>query len=186
MTTYATPPIDPFRISSDTAAGTMTPAGPLLPRRLPDLEGLFRDVEAWRADRAADDRVVYTVASTPVPETPRELPQSVTTINPGACGGEFYMTKGHQHPDPQGEIYLGLSGVGGLLLFDGERPQWIDMEPGVIGYIPPGWGPSQRQRGRRALQVPSGLPPGARTTTTSGSSTTAWGCAPCASPPVTT
>lgn len=49
------------------------------------------------------------------------------------------MTKGHQHPDPQGEIYLGLGGVGGLLMFDGERIEWIDMADGVIGYIPPGW-----------------------------------------------
>ena len=49
------------------------------------------------------------------------------------------MTKGHQHPDPQGEIYLGLAGVGGLLLHDGERTEWVDMAPGVIGYIPPSW-----------------------------------------------
>jgi glucose-6-phosphate isomerase len=49
------------------------------------------------------------------------------------------MTKGHQHPRPRGEIYLGLSGTGGLLLFDGADPQWIPMEPGTIGYIPPGW-----------------------------------------------
>jgi glucose-6-phosphate isomerase, archaeal len=136
---YATPPIDPFRITFDAAAGTMAPEGPVLTRRLSDLEGLFRDAESWRADRDADDRVVYTVAATPVPEAPREVPQSITTINPGTCAGEFYMTKGHQHPDPQGEIYLGLTGVGGLLLFDGERTEWIDMGPGVIGYIPPGW-----------------------------------------------
>jgi glucose-6-phosphate isomerase len=31
------------------------------------------------------------------------------------------MTKGHQHPDPQGEIYLGLTGVGGPLLFPTSR-----------------------------------------------------------------
>lgn len=49
------------------------------------------------------------------------------------------MTKGHQHVDLQAEMYVGLTGVGGLLLSDGERSQWIDMGPGVIGYIPPGW-----------------------------------------------
>ena len=28
---------------------------------------------------------------------------------------------------------------GGLLMFDGERTEWLDMLPGTIGYIPPGW-----------------------------------------------
>jgi glucose-6-phosphate isomerase len=123
----------------DLAAGTISPAGPTLVRRLSDLEGLFRDGRAWREDTATDDRVVYTVSSSPVPEAEREVAQSITTIEPGTCAGEFFMTKGHQHPDPQGEIYLGLSGVGGLLLFDGQRAEWVDMAEGVIGYIPPGW-----------------------------------------------
>jgi len=121
------------------ADALLAPEGPTLTRRLSDLDGLFRDKDAWRAARDTDDEVVYTVLSSPVPEQPRELPQSITTINAGTCAGEFYMTKGHQHPDPQAEIYLGLSGIGGLLLFDGTKSDFIDMEPGVIGYIPPGW-----------------------------------------------
>ncbi len=139
MTSFATLPVDPFRLSFDSTAGSVDPAGPVLVRRLSDLEAVFADAAAWRRQLENGNPVVYTVASSPVPEISRELPQSITTIYPGDCGGEFYMTKGHQHPDPQAEIYLGLTGVGGLLLFDGERSQWIDMEPGVIGYIPPGW-----------------------------------------------
>ena len=88
---------------------------------------------------AGDDPIVYTVVSSPVPEIERELPQSITTIMPGDTGGELWMTKGHQHPDHQGEIYLALHGRGGLLMFDGERTEWLDMLPGTIGYIPPGW-----------------------------------------------
>ncbi|MFA4841653.1 MAG: glucose-6-phosphate isomerase family protein, partial [Agrococcus sp.] len=53
--------------------------------------------------------------------------------------GECWMTKGHQHPGHQGEIYLALHGTGGLLMFDGDRVEWLDMTPGTIGYIPPGW-----------------------------------------------
>ncbi|SDJ05100.1 glucose-6-phosphate isomerase family protein [Nonomuraea jiangxiensis] len=139
MSTYATPPINPLRIALAAAQGTLTPEGPLLTRRLSDLEGLFADEPARKRAADGDDPVVYTVAASPVPEVARELPQSVTTILPGAVGGEFHMTKGHQHPDPQGEIYLGLAGRGGLLLHDGTRTEWIEMEPGVIGYIPPGW-----------------------------------------------
>jgi glucose-6-phosphate isomerase, archaeal len=136
---FMVPPVDPFGIVMDLAAGSLRPDGPTLVRRLSDLSGLFRDEQAWRRDLEADDRVVYRVASSPVPESPRELPASITTILAGDCAGELYMTKGHQHPDPQGEIYLGLSGSGGLLLFDGRRSEWIEMAAGVIGYIPPGW-----------------------------------------------
>ena len=137
MTTFLAPPISPMRIEIDRIS--VSPAGPTLTRRLSDLDGLFADKRQWESDLAEDDRVVYTVMSTPVPEIPRELPQSITTIHPGNCGGEFYMTKGHQHPDPQAEIYLGLEGTGGLLLFDGEKAEYIEMAPGVLGYIPPHW-----------------------------------------------
>ena len=138
MPEYAAPPLPPMGIRLDTGTGAFEPSGPVLTRRMSDLKGLFADSEVWRA-RSVQDEVVYTVQSSPVPEKPRELPQSVTTILPGDVGGELFMTKGHQHPDPQGEIYLGLRGTGGLLLFDGEQHDWIDMAPGVIGYIPPGW-----------------------------------------------
>jgi glucose-6-phosphate isomerase len=136
---FASQPVGPYRIVMDLAAGSLSPEGPTVVRRLSDLEGLFRDQEAWRRDLAEDDRVVYQVSSSPVPEAAREVAQSITTILPGACGGEFWMTKGHQHPNHQGEIYLGVAGVGGLLMFDGTDTRWLDMAPGVIAYIPPGW-----------------------------------------------
>ncbi|MBE1484451.1 glucose-6-phosphate isomerase family protein [Plantactinospora soyae] len=139
MSTSATPPLQPFAIRFGADNATLEPQGPTLQRRMSDLEGLFADRRAWEQAVADGDPVVYTVVSSPVPETARELPQSITTIFPGDTGGEFWMTKGHQHPDPQGEIYLGLEGHGGLLLFDGERAEWLDISPGVIGYIPPGW-----------------------------------------------
>ena len=139
MTTFLAPPLQPMRIVFDSAAAAVEPAGPVLTRRMSSLEGLFEREDLRLELAGANDPIVYTVASSPVPETPRELPQSVTTIRPGTVGGEFYMTKGHQHPDPQGEIYLCLRGTGGLLTFDGTRSSWIEMTPGVIGYMPPGW-----------------------------------------------
>ncbi len=138
MADFAVPPIRPFGIAFEASTGAVTRAGPVLTRKLADLEGLFQDGDAWQAVRTSDE-VVYTVHSSPVPEVPRELPQSITTIYPGDVAGEFYMTKGHQHPDPQGEIYLGITGLGGLLLFDGSEYEWIDMAPGTSGYIPPHW-----------------------------------------------
>jgi glucose-6-phosphate isomerase len=126
-------------ITFDWANASLTPQGPTLERRMSSLEGLFADHEAWAAAVAEGDPIVYSVVSSPVPEEDRELPQSITTIQPGSTGGELWMTKGHQHPNHQGEIYLGLHGTGGLLMFDGTDTKWIDMVPGHIGYIPPGW-----------------------------------------------
>ena len=139
VSSFAVPPIAPVRITFDPGTGRIAPVGPLVTRRMSDLQGLFADEDAWRRGVDDGDPVVYEVASSPVPEEEGELPQSITTIHPGDVAGEFHMTKGHQHPRPRGEIYLGLSGTGGLLLFDGADPRWIPMEPGTIGYIPPGW-----------------------------------------------
>jgi glucose-6-phosphate isomerase len=138
MTAYAVPPIAPMSISFDFTTGAVTPQGPVLTRRMSDLQGLFAREDLRVEAAAGDNPTVYTVSSSPVPEIGRELPQSITIL-PGTVDGEYFMTKGHQHPDAQGEIYLGLGGVGGLLLFDGNRTSWIDMAEGVIGYIPPGW-----------------------------------------------
>ncbi|MFV0450700.1 MAG: glucose-6-phosphate isomerase family protein [Propioniciclava sp.] len=139
MPEFATPPISPMAIAFDATQLTLTPEGPTLTRRMSDLEGLFLDADAWAASAQGDNPVVYTVTSSPVPEIDRELPQSITAILPGTTGGELWMTKGHQHPNHQGEIYLALTGVGGLLMFDGTDHAWLDMKPGTIGYIPPGW-----------------------------------------------
>jgi glucose-6-phosphate isomerase len=139
VTEFATPPVPPMSIRFDAGSASLSPEGPTLTRRMSALEGLFRDGDAWRAAVEDGDPVVYSVVSSPVPEIDRELPQSITTIEPGTTGGEFWMTKGHQHPNHQGEIYLGIAGTGGLLMFDGTDTRWLDMAPGVIGYIPPGW-----------------------------------------------
>lgn len=136
---FATPPIRPMSITFDWERATIDPQGPALERRMSDLEGLFLSHEAWSAAVADGDPIVYRVQSSPVPEVDRELPQSITTIEPGTTDGEFWMTKGHQHPDHQGEIYIGLHGRGGLLMFDGDSAEWVAMTPGTIGYIPPGW-----------------------------------------------
>ena len=139
MSDYSELPVLPMSIRFDQSAGTLTPAGPTLTRRMSDLEGLFLDQDAWRSALADGDPIVYSVASSRVPEIDRELPQSITTVQPGVTGGEFWMTKGHQHPNHQGEIYLGISGHGGLLMFDGTSTSWVNMTAGTIGYIPPGW-----------------------------------------------
>jgi len=139
MSEYSKIPISPTQISVDLANGKLIPSGPKLIRRLSDLKSCFKNEDAWKKEVNQGDQIVYQVISSIVPESARELPQSITTIYPGNCGGELYMTKGHQHPDPQGEIYFGLEGSGGIILFDGKQSSWIEITPGKIGYIPPGW-----------------------------------------------
>ena len=96
MTSLAEPPILPMLIQFDASTAEIMPAGPVLTRRMTDLEGLFANHDAWETEARDNDRVVYTVHSSPVPEIARELPQSITTILPGDVAGEFFMTKGHQ------------------------------------------------------------------------------------------
>jgi glucose-6-phosphate isomerase len=131
--------IEPFAASLDAATGRVSPDGPLQERRLSDLEGLYEDAAAWREAVDGGDPLVYTVSGAPVPEEPGEVPFSITTIEPGDVAGELYMTKGHWHTAEEGEVYVGMTGRGGLLLFNGDEHRFIDLSDGGVGYIPPGW-----------------------------------------------
>ena len=102
MPDFATPPLRPLAITFDRAAATLTPQGPTLERRMSDLEGLFLSHEDWQAAVADGDPVVYRVQSSPVPEADRELPQSITTIEPGTTGGELWNDQGPSAPRPPG------------------------------------------------------------------------------------
>ena len=129
----------PFAAALDRATGRVSPAGALQERRLSDLDGLYADREAFDAAVQGGDPLVYTVSAAPVPEEAGEVPFSITTIEPGDVAGELYMTKGHWHTAREGEVYVGLAGQGGLLLFDGAEHRWTDLSGGAVGYIPPEW-----------------------------------------------
>jgi glucose-6-phosphate isomerase len=68
VSVFAAPPISPMRISFDPATAAIEPAGPVLTRRMSDLEGLFTGSAGWKRAADGDDPVVYTVHSSPVPE----------------------------------------------------------------------------------------------------------------------
>lgn len=148
----------PFAARLDAATGDVEPQGPITERRVSDLQGLIADEAAWR--RAVDhgNPIVYRVVAAPVPEIAGELPFSITTIEPGAIGDEYYMTKGHAHTAPEGELYVGLVGRGVLLLHDGRETRAVEMGPGVAGLRPARLGAPHGQRGQRAVPVPGRLP----------------------------
>lgn len=112
MSQFAEQPVEPFAISLDREGLALWPEGPVVTRRMSASEHLFADTVAWRNAVDAGDPIVYTVRSSPVPELKAELPQSVTTILPGTIAGESYMTKGPQHQNLAGEMYLGLGALG--------------------------------------------------------------------------
>lgn len=133
------PTIRPFAAVLDHLRGEIEPSGPVSERRTSDMEGLYQD-EAKRQELVrSGDPLVYRVAAAPVPEVAGEVPFSITTIEPGTVGEEFFMTKGHAHTGHEGELYVGLSGRGGLILYDGKQACWLEIEPDSAGYIPPGW-----------------------------------------------
>ncbi|WP_219974446.1 glucose-6-phosphate isomerase family protein [Rubrobacter xylanophilus] len=130
--------MEPFGAVFDLAQGYVEPTGVVSETRISDMGGLYAD-EAARERLERDDPLVYRVVGAPVPEKAGEVPFSITTIESGVVGQEFFMTKGHTHLRFEGEIYFGLSGEGLLLLYDGEKAHWISIGPGKAGYIPPGW-----------------------------------------------
>ncbi len=131
--------VGPFGATLSSVTGEVEPAGPVSENRLSDMADFYAAGPAGGGAGGGRDPLVYRVAAAPVPEASGEVPFSITTIEPGAVGEEFFMTKGHAHVEREGELYVGLSGRGLLLLYDGNEPRWVEISPGRAGYIPPGW-----------------------------------------------
>ena len=137
--TVTTGPPRPFTTTLTPTTGDIQPAGRDNARRLSELADLFADSSRARAMAAQEDLVIYTGSTADVPEVEGEVGLATTRIEPGTVGEEFFMTHGHRHSKPQGEIYLALSGHGGLLLRRGTDVVWRGMRPGIAGHIPAGW-----------------------------------------------
>ncbi len=110
--------------------------------KLSDLKEYFSDPEA--ADQILSEGknpIIYEYYEYATPEAEGHLTFGVTTIYLGKVGKEYYMTRGHYHDKDAAEIYIGLSGRGLLLMQTKEgEAVYLDLKPGGIGYVPPGWG----------------------------------------------
>lgn len=84
-------------------------------RRLSDIGALFEHPDMIDDPEA----IVYrTYAGSPDSDRP-DLAFATTVIEPGDVGGEFFMTRGHRHVQPErGEYMLTLGGTGCLVLMD--------------------------------------------------------------------
>jgi glucose-6-phosphate isomerase len=131
----------PFALNLGLVTGDLEPHTTFIERRLSSLRGAFADAEALEQLVAAGDPPVYEVRQYDVPEETGQLICCTTVIHPGTVGDEFFMTKGHFHSQREtGEVYVGLSGHGYLLLMteSGDRAE-VAMGPGTVAYVPPYW-----------------------------------------------
>lgn len=131
----------PFTTTLSFTKWTITPYSQRIERRLSDMRGMYQDTSAAEAILAQSDPLIYEVYTVHVPEEVGQLLHSLTVLQPGQVGSEYYMTKGHFHVAPDtAEIYLGLEGEGMLLMQTKEGDvQAVAMQRGTIAYVPPAW-----------------------------------------------
>ena len=126
----------------DIKSGKLIPHDRTNIRKLSDMKGMFLDAEAERRILEKGDPLIYSFSEKILPEENGHLQLATTIIYPGKIGDEYFMTKGHYHRRPDtSEAYLGLEGKGSLLI-QTEKGDFesIDIQPGVVAYIPPFWG----------------------------------------------
>lgn len=126
----------PFHTDLDLRSGALDPERITSERRLGEMAGLYQqDVDP------SSEQVVYRVSTIPAPERGNDLLCATTVIEPGAVGGEYFMTAGHFHAiRDRAEVYVGLAGQGLVVLADEDgRWQCEPLPAGSVVYIPGGW-----------------------------------------------
>lgn len=127
-----------LQMNLQTAELSHNPEIQVIARTISDLKGIFKN----ETSRSAIDpkKVIYRVQSFfPVKEgTAGGLFWGSTFIEPGMVGDEYHMTKGHFHASiDRTEIYMGVAGVGALILMDETGRTWCEkMHQGSVHAIP--------------------------------------------------
>ncbi len=74
---------------------------------------------------------------------------ALTVLHAGAINKEFFMTKGHRHKKPRGEIYILTKGKGKLLIQENKKAKSFEMKKNKMYFIPP-------RAGHRAINTSKG------------------------------
>ena len=112
-----------------------------LTRRLASMAGYYLDSDAYTAQLAQENPLVYEVYEIRRPEQAGELLSGLSILHPGKVGAEYFMTKGHFHAVLEtGEIYHCLNGRGALVMETPEGDWAVEaLHPGQVLYVPPRW-----------------------------------------------
>lgn len=133
---------EPARLKLLVELGSMSGSNGRYEKHLSDLEGMYRDDEAFRhALERPDNGPAYLVESSTLQDGPGALTIGISTVYPGLIGSEFAMTRGHIHGQAEcAELYYGLAGSGVMLMetLDGET-RAIEITPGVAVHVPGHW-----------------------------------------------
>ena len=78
---------------------------------------------------------------------------TLTVINPGTIGKEYFFTKGHIHRKKVPEFYILLEGKGKLLMQKQSNVKVIDLKKGEIVLIPIGYAHRLINTGIKKLKV---------------------------------
>ncbi|MCS6784071.1 MAG: cupin domain-containing protein [Candidatus Caldarchaeum sp.] len=97
--------------------------------------------EADRVLKERGDVVVYEYYERIFGEGGGHINFGLTVMYPGKIGREYFLTRGHFHEKDAAEIYVGLKGVGYILMQtrDGKVEARV-IEPDTVVYVPPGYG----------------------------------------------
>ena len=110
-------------------------------RRLSSMAGQYHDQDAYAAQLACEDTLVYEVYEVRRPELAGELLSGLSIVHPGKVGAEYFMTKGHFHAVLEtGEVYYCLKGAGAMVMETPEGDWAVEtLYPGRVLYVPPRW-----------------------------------------------
>lgn len=131
----------PFSFGIDVANAQLEQYDNHIERRLSSMAGYYLDQDAYAAQLAKADTLLYEVYETRRPEVAGELLNGLSVVHPGKVGDEYFMTKGHFHSVLEtGEVYYCLKGEG-MMVMETPEGEWAveALRPGCVLYVPPCW-----------------------------------------------
>lgn len=100
-------------------------------RKLKDMPSFFSDKKAVQK-LLEKNPLIYVVYE----KIECDVSYSLTVMEPGRIGEEFYMTKGHCHQVPSPELIHVTEGKGVLVVQDKGDAKKINLKKGIIYIIP--------------------------------------------------
>ena len=131
----------PFTFEIALPAGIPTEYDNHITRSLSSMRGQYADQQAYDAQLAQEDVLLYEVYEIRRPESSGELLNGISIVHPGTVGDEYFMTKGHFHAVLEtAEVYYCLAGEGYMVMETPEGESSVaELRPGKVLYVPPRW-----------------------------------------------